>query len=71
MAGCPYSAADTLFMSQAILLANEAALAGEVPVGAVIVQQGVFVGSGFNQPITTKDSSAHAEIVAILSLIHI
>ena len=65
MTSSAYSAADPLFMSQAISLANQAALAGEVPVGAVIVKQGVVVGSGFNQPITTKDSSAHAEIVAI------
>ena len=65
MTGSTYSTADTLFMSQAISLANQAALAGEVPVGAVIVKQGVVVGSGFNQPIKSKDSSAHAEIVAI------
>ena len=65
MTGSAYSASDMLFMSQAISLANDAALAGEVPVGAVIVKQGVIIGRGFNQPIKTNDSSAHAEIVAI------
>lgn len=65
MSGSAYSASDILFMSQAISLANDAALAGEVPVGAVIVKQGVIIGRGFNQPIKTNDSSAHAEIVAI------
>ena len=62
MTGSAYSASDMLFMSQAISLANDAALAGEVPVGAVIVKQDVIIGRGFNQPIKTNDSSAHAEI---------
>lgn len=39
--------------------------AGEVPVGAVVVSAGVVIGVGFNQPITTLDPSAHAEMVAI------
>ena len=37
----------------------------EVPVGAVVVRDGVVIGSGFNQPIASADPSAHAEIVAI------
>ena len=44
------------------LLAREA---GEVPIGAVIVIDGEIVGRGFNQPITSGDPTAHAEIVAI------
>ncbi|MCX6550561.1 MAG: tRNA adenosine(34) deaminase TadA [Acidobacteria bacterium] len=39
--------------------------AGEVPVGAVVVVDGVVVGRGFNQPIGAVDPTAHAEIVAM------
>src|SRR5262249_30833187 len=39
--------------------------AGEVPVGAVISLNGAIVGRGFNQPISSGDPTAHAEIVAI------
>jgi tRNA(adenine34) deaminase len=52
-------------MAQAVQLANSAASAGEVPVGAVIVHTGVIVGTGSNNPIATHDPSAHAEINAI------
>ena len=52
-------------MRRALALAREAADAGEVPVGAVVVQDGVVVGEGRNQPITTSDPTAHAEIVAM------
>ena len=38
---------------------------GEVPVGAVVVADGVVVGTGFNQPIRSVDPTAHAEIVAL------
>ncbi len=38
---------------------------GEVPVGALVVQQNKVVGKGFNQPISANDPSAHAEIIAI------
>jgi tRNA(adenine34) deaminase len=38
---------------------------GEVPVGAVVVQDGVVIGRGYNKPITSLDPSAHAEIVAL------
>jgi tRNA(adenine34) deaminase len=59
------SASDASFMSRALELAREAERAGEVPVGAVIVKQGVIVGEGWNQPISTHDPTAHAEIVAL------
>ena len=38
---------------------------GEVPVGAVVVQQGVVIGQGHNQPRALHDPTAHAEIMAI------
>lgn len=46
-------------------LADQAAAAGEVPVGAVIVRDEEIIGEGFNRPISTHDPSAHAEIVAL------
>src|SRR5690554_4599190 len=56
---------DEFFMRQALLLAEQGAAMGEVPVGAVLVYQGEIVGRGFNQPIMTHDPSAHAEMQAI------
>ena len=52
-------------MREALTLATEAAARGEVPVGAVLVLDGIVIGRGFNQPIGTHDPSAHAEIVAL------
>jgi tRNA(adenine34) deaminase len=65
MAARKHSAEDAAFMREAL---GEAALArskGEVPVGAVIVIDGKIIGRGHNSPISTKDPSAHAEIIAI------
>lgn len=56
---------DERFMREALLLAAEGAALGEVPVGAVLVQDGAVVGRGFNCPITAHDPSAHAEMVAV------
>jgi len=54
------------FMDMALEEARKAELAGEVPVGAVIVDRdGVVIASGFNQPISSNDPTAHAEIVAM------
>ena len=53
------------FMTAALALAREARERGEVPVGAVVVQNGSIVGEGFNQPISSHDPTAHAEIVAL------
>jgi tRNA(adenine34) deaminase len=53
------------FMRRAIERAADAAKAGEVPVGAVVVLEGRVIGEGYNQPITTHDPTAHAEIVAL------
>jgi tRNA(Arg) A34 adenosine deaminase TadA len=56
---------DADFMREALALAAEGAVLGEVPVGAVLVQDGVIIGRGFNCPISSHDPSAHAEMVAI------
>lgn len=60
-----FSEQDHKFMCQALALAQQAAELGEVPVGAVIVVDGVVIGEGYNQPIATHDPTAHAEVVAI------
>ena len=52
-------------MQQALALAREAAAAGEVPVGAVVVKDGLVIGRGYNRPISSADPTAHAEIVAL------
>ena len=56
---------DEAWMHKALLLADEAGLAGEVPVGAVLVKGHEIIGQGFNQPRLSHDPSAHAEILAI------
>ncbi|GGD10678.1 tRNA adenosine(34) deaminase TadA [Halopseudomonas salina] len=57
--------ADIDFMRLALAEAHLAAELGEVPVGAVLVHQGRVIGKGFNQPISSNDPSAHAEMVAL------
>ena len=52
-------------MRRALDLAAEAAAAGEVPVGAVIVKHGEIIGEGRNAPRASADPTAHAEIAAI------
>ncbi len=54
-------------MREALRLATLAAAQGEVPVGAVVVLDDVIVGRGFNRPISAKDPTAHAEVVALRS----
>lgn len=61
---------DVRWMEYAINLAAKAEALGEVPVGAVIVKEGVILGEGFNQPITAIDPTAHAEIVALRQAAH-
>lgn len=56
---------DEDFMRIAIALAEEAATLGEVPVGAVVVKDGVVIGQGRNAPISLNDPTAHAEIQAM------
>ncbi|MEY4269441.1 MAG: hypothetical protein RLZZ58_657 [Pseudomonadota bacterium] len=52
-------------MRRALDLAREAAASGAVPVGAVVVKDGVIVGEGRNGAPGTSDPTAHAEIIAI------
>lgn len=56
---------DITFMQRALELARQAEAAGEVPVGAVIVKDGVIIAEGSNRPIGANDPTAHAEIVAL------
>jgi len=56
---------DATFMSRALELAREAEAAGEVPVGCVIVRDGAIIAEGWNRPISTRDPTAHAEMVAL------
>ncbi len=58
-------AADEQYMRRAIQLAGQGEQLGEIPVGAVIVCGGEIIGEGFNQPITSHDPTAHAEVVAL------
>ncbi|GGY00929.1 tRNA adenosine(34) deaminase TadA [Massilia dura] len=53
------------FMREALAEAQRAWDLGEVPVGAVVVKDGVVIARGFNQPIAGHDPTAHAEIVAL------
>ena len=61
----PVAPADADFMQQALEQARHAWSLGEVPVGAVVVRDGVVIARGFNQPIGRHDPTAHAEIMAL------
>jgi tRNA(adenine34) deaminase len=52
-------------MDLALAEARKAEQADEVPVGAIIVLEDAVIGSGFNQPISSNDPTAHAEIMAL------
>jgi len=56
---------DEHWMTHALSLAEQAQQQNEVPVGAVIVKDNDIIGEGWNQPITSHDPTAHAEIQAI------
>jgi tRNA(adenine34) deaminase len=56
---------DELCMQEALRAAQRALEAGEVPVGAVVVQGGKIVGRGSNRNIADSDPSAHAEVIAL------
>lgn len=56
---------DEKWMSRALALAEQGSAQGEVPVGAILVRDGLLLAQGFNQPISTHDPTAHAEIVAL------
>ena len=56
---------DEDWMRRALSLAEQAAEAGEVPVGALVVRDGAVLGEGFNQPIVAHDPTSHAEVMAL------
>ncbi len=56
---------DQKWMAKALLLAEEAAILGEVPVGAVLVKDDALIAEGSNSPIKDNDPTAHAEIAAL------
>ncbi|AMD00608.1 tRNA adenosine(34) deaminase TadA [Halomonas chromatireducens] len=57
---------DEFYMHRALDQAREGLAAGEVPVGAVVVDAaGEIVGAGYNAPVSCHDPSAHAEVRAL------
>jgi tRNA(adenine34) deaminase len=56
---------DALWMAEALREALRAEAAGEVPIGAVVVQAGTVIGRGHNAPIALTDPTAHAELQAL------
>ena len=56
---------DEKWMSLALEQARKAEEEGEVPVGAILVKDGLLIAKAHNQPISTKDPTAHAEIQLI------
>lgn len=60
-----FSERDRRFMALALAAAEEARVAGEVPVGAVLVRGDAVIATGFNHPIGAHDPSAHAEMAAL------
>ena len=54
-----------LLMKEALVQAKKALKKGEVPIGAVVVLGDEIIGKGHNQPITKRDPTAHAEIIAL------
>ncbi len=59
------SAIDVEFMKVALLQAERARDAGEVPIGAVVIKDGEILGVGANSPISHCDPTAHAEVLAL------
>lgn len=58
-------APDEDWMQKALALARQAESEGEVPVGALVLLGNTVIGRGFNQPIASRDPSAHAEMLAL------
>ena len=59
----PYN--DEYFMKAAFRMAQEAEKSGEIPVGAVVVAGNQIIGKGYNQTESLRDSTAHAEMIAL------
>jgi tRNA(adenine34) deaminase len=68
--GAVWTELDFTFMKRALRLAETAASAGEVPVGAVLVLNGEIAGEGENCPLAAHDPTAHAEIRALRAAAH-
>ena len=63
---------DTYYMDEALAQAREGLVAGEVPVGAVVVGEGgEILARAFNQPIARHDPTAHAEVLALRQAAHL
>ena len=60
-----YANQDEMFMREALNEAGQAAAAGEVPVGAVVVRDGEIISRAHNMVETSRSSSAHAEMLAL------
>jgi tRNA(adenine34) deaminase len=58
-------AVDREWMARALDLARQAEKDGEVPIGAIVVRDGIVIGEGRNRMIGSNDPSAHAEIEAL------
>jgi tRNA(adenine34) deaminase len=56
---------DERWMREALGLAVEARRAGEVPIGAVLVKDGLPLARGYNRPISSSDPTAHAEMIVL------
>jgi tRNA(adenine34) deaminase len=65
MSGAAMNDTDVLFMRVALAEARTAALAGEVPVGAVLLMDGRELARAGNRTLTDSDPSAHAEVIAL------
>jgi len=65
MTDLEHTMTDQEYMQIALELAAQAAKAGEVPVGAIVVKDGIIIGRGSNAPISLHDPSAHAEMLAL------
>jgi tRNA(adenine34) deaminase len=56
---------DEKWMNLALEQARKAEEEGEVPVGAILVKDGFLIAKAYNQPISTNDATAHAEVQLI------
>ncbi|HTK42776.1 MAG TPA: nucleoside deaminase, partial [Gemmatimonadales bacterium] len=56
---------DARYVDLALVEARRAADAGEVPIGAVVVLDGMVIARAHNAPITLRDPTAHAEVLAL------
>ena len=65
MSSLPGVGDDELFMAEALDAARAAIEHGDVPIGAVVVHDGIVVGTGHNARELDQDPTAHAELIAL------